>query len=101
MKEIDKLRKKIDKIDSEILDLFNKRSEVVIHIGKEKKSKNLFRPSRQSLILKNLLNNKKNKIKPQSILALWRNIFLSQIDLQGGIKILVLKYMSNIDIKII
>ena len=90
MKEIDKLRKKIDKIDLEILDLLNKRSKFVRNIGEEKKSKNLFRPERQAYILNKLLNNEKNKIKQEYILAFWRSIFFSQIEIQGGIKLLIL-----------
>lgn len=95
MKEIDKLREKIDKVDLEILHLLNKRSEIVKYIGKIKKAKNLFRPARQAFILENLLNNNINKMKPQFILAFWRSIFFSQINIQGGIRILILKNMEH------
>ncbi len=37
MNKINKLRTKIDKIDIEILKLLNKRSQIVLDIGKEKK----------------------------------------------------------------
>ena len=99
MKEIDKLRKKIDLIDFKILSLLNKRTEIVKKIGKEKKSINLFRPERQAYILKKLLNKSINNIKPHFILALWRSIFFSQTEMQGGIKLVMLKSMSDNDIK--
>ena len=35
MKELDKLRKKIDVIDTKILDLLNKRSNIARNIGKQ------------------------------------------------------------------
>ena len=79
MNEINRLRKKIDKIDLQILNLLNKRSKISENIGKEKRSKNLFRPERQANILKNLLKSD-NEINPSFILAFWSSIFLSQID---------------------
>ena len=36
MSQIDKLRKQIDKIDFQILDLLKKRSKIAENIGKEK-----------------------------------------------------------------
>ena len=95
MKQLDKLRKKIDLIDAKILDLFNKRSKIAIDIGKEKKSNNLFRPERQANILKALFKHKNNNISPEVILSYWRNIFLSQIDLQGGIELIILSKKSD------
>ena len=55
MGQINKLRKQIDKIDIQILDLLKKRSKIAASIGKEKKSNNLFRPERQASILKKIL----------------------------------------------
>lgn len=98
MNEINRLRKKIDKIDLQILNLLNKRSKISENIGKEKRSKNLFRPERQANILKNLLKSD-NEINPSFILAFWSSIFLSQIDIQGGIKLIMSKgiFKSNIN----
>ena len=69
MNEINRLRKKIDKIDLQILNLLNKRSKIAENIGKEKRSKNLFRPERQANILKNLLksDNEINNFKMQQL----------------------------------
>ena len=89
MSQIDKLRKQIDKIDFQILDLLKKRSKIAENIGKEKKSNNLFRPERQANILRNILKKNGNNLNPSYILSFWRSIFLSQIDVQGGIKLLL------------
>ena len=97
MNKINKLRTKIDKIDIEILKLLNKRSQIALDIGKEKKSKNLFRPDRQANILKNLFNLKFNKISPRIIFSYWRSIFFSQINIQGGISLLALKSLKKKD----
>ena len=99
MSHIDKLRKQIDKIDFQILDLLKKRSKISENIGKEKKSNNLFRPERQASILRNILKKNGNNLNPLHILSFWRSIFLSQIDLQGGIKLILSNNIANSYIK--
>ena len=101
MSQIDKLRKQIDKIDFQILDLLKKRSKIAANIGKEKKSKNLFRPERQASILRNILKKNGNNLNPLYILSFWRSIFLSQIDVQGGIKLILSNNIANSYIKTI
>ena len=101
MSHIDKLRKQIDKIDFQILDLLKKRSKIAENIGKEKKSNNLFRPERQASILRNILKKNGNNLNPSYILSLWRSIFLSQIDVQGGIKLILSNNIANSYIKTI
>ena len=101
MSQIDKLRKQIDKIDFQILDLLKKRSKIAENIGKEKKSSNLFRPERQANILRNILKKNGNNLNPLYILSFWRSIFLSQIDVQGGIKLLLSNNIANSYIKTI
>ena len=101
MSQIDKLRKQIDKIDFQILDLLKKRSKIAENIGKEKKSNNLFRPERQASILRKLLKKNGNNLNPSYILSFWRSIFLSQIDVQGGIKLLLSNNIANSYIKTI
>ena len=99
MSQINKLRKQIDKIDLQILELLKKRSKIAINIGKEKKSNNLFRPERQASILKKILKKNKNNIRTSHILSFWRSIFLSQIDIQGGIKLVISNTVSKSSIK--
>ena len=89
MSQINKLRKQIDKIDMQLLKLLKKRSKLAVNIGKEKKSNDLFRPERQASILKKILKKNENNINPLHILSFWRSIFLSQIDMQGGIKLII------------
>ena len=101
MGQIDKLRKQIDKIDLQILDLLKKRSKIAKNIGKEKKSNNLFRPERQANILRNILKKNNNNLNPLYILSFWRSIFLSQIDVQGGIKLIISNNIANSYIKTI
>ena len=101
MSQIDKLRKQIDKIDFQILDLLKKRSKIAEKIGKEKKSNDLFRPERQASILRNILKKNGNSLNPSYILSFWRSIFLSQIDVQGGIKLILSNNIANSFLKTI
>ena len=101
MGQIDKLRKQIDKIDLQILDLLKKRSKIAKNIGKEKKSNNLFRPERQASVLRNILKKNGKNLNPLHILSFWRSIFLSQIDVQGGIKLIISNNIANSYIKTI
>jgi chorismate mutase/prephenate dehydratase len=70
MKNLDKLRKKIDLIDDNLLKLLQNRSKLAVEIGnlKSKNSinSNLFRPERQIKILNRLLL-KKNKFLVRKI----------------------------------
>ena len=101
MSQIDKLRKQIDKIDFQILDLLKKRSKIAENIGKEKKSNNLFRPERQASILRNILKKNSKNLNPSYILSFWRSIFFSQIEVQGGIKLILSNSIANSYIKTI
>ena len=95
MSEIDRLRKEIDKIDLELLKAINKRSKIAIKIGQVKKSTNLFRPNRQADILKKVFVANANKLSPKLIFSFWRNLFFSQINLQGGIHVITLKALKS------
>ena len=94
MVDIDKLRKKIDSIDNDILNLLNKRSVIATKIGKIKKkngkSTNYYRPERQINILRRLIKTKKNTLEIPFIINLWKIIFFFQTKLQGKIKYQVL-----------
>ena len=96
MNKIKQFRKKIDIIDSDILKLLNKRTELAYKIGIEKKSSNIFRPERQAYILRNLFHLRNNKITPDIIFSYWRAIFLAQTKLQGNIKIITSKSISKL-----
>ena len=95
MKNINKLRNKIDLIDNQILTLLKNRSKLAIKIGevkKHSKTKNdLYRPERQAEILRRLFSKKSNLLKEVDILNLWRQIFTHQISLQGKINYIIPK----------
>ena len=105
MKNLDKLRKKIDLIDDEILELLKNRSKIALDIGnlknKNSKNSNLFRPERQIKILSRLFSNKNSLFSEQDILNLWKEIFFHQTNLQGGIEFIISETLNKSEKKII
>lgn len=99
MKNIEKLRNQIDKIDNQILNLLKNRSKLSLEIGILKKGKpgseNLFRPERQVKILSRLFLKKNNLIKEDDIFTFWRDIFFHQTRLQGKLTFLTSKFITK------
>ena len=105
MKNLDKLRKKIDIIDDNLLKLLQSRSKLAAEIGylkaKNSNNSNLFRPERQIKILNRLILKKNKFFSEKDILKFWREIFLHQTNLQGGIDFFITKILSEVEKKII
>jgi len=105
MKNINKLRKKIDLIDNKILSLLKSRSKLAIEIGGLKKinseEMNLFRPERQAEILKRLFSKRNDLLKELDIFKFWRQVFLHQTSLQGKLEFLIPQTLRNTEKEII
>ncbi|AFZ83734.1 bifunctional chorismate mutase/prephenate dehydratase [Candidatus Kinetoplastibacterium blastocrithidii TCC012E] len=72
------LRDKIDELDEQILDLLNKRSNVVVEIGKIKHCAHIespvLRPERESQVIDKLKKNNKGPFPNKSIEPVWVEI---------------------------
>ena len=82
IKELEKLRKKLDKIDLELLDVIKKRSLLVKQVLSLKKFKNqIVYQKRIDLILKKirLLSIRKTR-DPKITNRIWKNMIWSYID---------------------
>jgi chorismate mutase/prephenate dehydratase len=78
--KLDKVRKKIDEVDNQLLTLFNKRMELVKNVGEIKNvaKSAIYRPEREQEILERLyeLNNQQNGLLSKAaITALFLEIF--------------------------
>lgn len=76
------LRKDIDAIDTEILDLLAKRLNIVHQVGhlKAKQTKQSFiRPAREATMIKNLVTYAKPHYHPEIIARIWRNIITASL----------------------
>ena len=86
MKKIEDLRKEINKIDDKIIDLLNKRGDIVIQIGKIKKSLNLdiVQQTREQEII-DRIKSKSSIFQQASIEAIWKEIISASRVIQGSI----------------
>lgn len=74
MKKVIELRKKIDAIDQEILDLIGQRLSIVAQIGKEKKDGGIgiVDKKREEMILEGLIKAGEEKgVSPEAIEKIW------------------------------
>jgi chorismate mutase/prephenate dehydratase len=89
MKELDRLRKKIDKIDEEILDALNRRSRVVLDVAKLKRGRNakFYVPTREQEILRRLRKLNKGPFPNEALKPLFREIMSASLSLEEPMKV--------------
>ncbi|MGA2193535.1 MAG: prephenate dehydratase [Nitrospirota bacterium] len=89
MSKIEELRKVIDEIDDQILDLLNRRSNLVIEIGRIKKEQKaeLHVPNREKEIVDRLSAKNKGPFPNESLIAVLREVFSASLSLEQPIKI--------------
>lgn len=85
MDDIKSLRKNIDKIDKEIVELFEKRMELVVRIAEYKKDNGMevLDSSREEEIINKNLSRLKNKEFNKSLEDFFKAIFSISRDLQN------------------
>jgi chorismate mutase/prephenate dehydratase len=89
MKELDRLRKKIDSIDEEILDALNRRARVVLdiaHVKRDGKAK-FYSPQREREILDRLTRLNKGPFPNEALQSLWREILSASLSLEEPLKV--------------
>ena len=81
-KNILKIRKKLDKLDNNLLEIIKKRSKLVDIVIKNKKfKKDIVDKKRISIILRNISKKSKNKkIDPKITHKIWKSMISAFID---------------------
>tara|TARA_B100001057_G_scaffold493684_1_gene588685 strand:- start:674 stop:958 length:285 start_codon:yes stop_codon:yes gene_type:complete len=81
-KNIVKIRKKLDNLDNQLLQIIKKRSYLVDQVIKNKKfKKDIIDKKRISIILKNISKKSKSKkIDPKITLKIWKTMIKAFID---------------------
>ena len=81
-KNIYKIRKKLDKLDDQLLKIIKKRTNLVNIVIKNKRyKKDIVDKKRINVILKNIKKkSKKNKIDPKITLKIWKSMIKAFID---------------------
>ena len=88
-KDIENLRKEIDDIDDQIVDLLNKRGNAVIKIGSIKKTLNInvSQPLREKEVLDRIIK-KRTVFKKSSIEAIWKELIGASKAIQDTISMI-------------
>ncbi|MBN1871257.1 MAG: prephenate dehydratase [Candidatus Omnitrophica bacterium] len=90
MKNLKRLRKKIDRIDGDILNLLNERARITLEIGKLKSrhSAPTFSPVREAQVYKRLLRlNKRGPMQNRTVKAIYREIMSGSLSLQTALRV--------------
>lgn len=89
MSELDKLREKIDEIDQKIVDLLNKRTEVVLEVGKTKLDKHLkiHSPERERAILRRIRERNPGPFPNDTLKLIFEEIISASLALQQPLKV--------------
>ena len=84
-KELKELRDQINDLDNKIVDLIDRRSNIVTSIGKLKdKTKGVIDESREQEVLNRLIHLSKGKYSKDTIIRIWRELFEASSKLQLG-----------------
>lgn len=89
MEKIQELRKKIDELDNQLIDLLNERARIVIEIGNIKKTEKLdfHSPSREREILERLFSRNTGPFPQDALRAVYREILSSSLSLERPLKV--------------
>ena len=71
------IRKEIDSLDEEVLNLLNKRSSLAIEAGKEKQDEDIYKPDREASIFKRLKEINKGPLNDEHVRNIYREIISS------------------------
>ena len=73
---IDEIRQEIDRLDSELLDIFNRRASLALKIGEIKKERLLpvYDPSREKQIFERMKHNNQGPLDNQAIVRLFERV---------------------------
>ena len=75
--ELKRIREKIDELDTELLNLINQRASLAIEAGETKKEEVIYKPERESDILRKLKKTNAGPLNEQQILNIFKEIISS------------------------
>ncbi len=86
---LDDIRKKIDHLDQQLLDLLSERADLVHEVGEIKKKEGLqiYAPDREHALLKRLAEMNKGRLPERSIVAIYREIMSAALALEDNLTV--------------
>ena len=85
---LDDIRRQIDTIDKELLDLLNRRADLVHEVGVVKKRDGLqiYAPEREEALLRRLISMNQGRLSESSIRAIYREIMSAALALEDDLE---------------
>ncbi len=86
---LDDLRKEIDRLDKDIVELLNRRAEIVIEVGKlkSKDGSPIYAPDREQEVLSRIRKASRGKIPDKALVAIWRELMSASFSLEKPLRI--------------
>lgn len=86
---LEKLRKRIDQIDGQLVELLNERARIVVEIGKlkSKADKPIYAPDREKDVFKKIAKANKGPLPDKCLMAVWRELMSGSFVLERPLRI--------------
>jgi len=86
---LDELRKRIDEIDNQLVELLNERARVVVEIGKlkNKTGGQIYAPDREKKIFEKITKANKGPLPDKCLIAVWRELMSGSFVLERSLRI--------------
>ncbi len=87
---LEELRQQIDQIDKELVELINKRAQVVVEVGKYKKSTGaapIYAPDREKAVFEKICSLNKGPLPNRTFKAIWRELMSGSFFLERPLRI--------------
>jgi chorismate mutase / prephenate dehydratase len=86
---LEQIRKRIDEIDTKLLDLLNQRADLVYEVGVVKKQEGLaiYAPDREEALLQGLEKKNKGRLPASAVRAIYREIMSAALALERGLMV--------------
>lgn len=86
---LDELRKQIDSIDEQLVELVNQRAQVAVEIGKLKQGRNdpVYVPHREKEVLDKIAALNKGPLPDKTLFAIWRELMSGSLYLEQPLRI--------------
>ncbi|MFL2698226.1 MAG: prephenate dehydratase [Gammaproteobacteria bacterium] len=86
-KELEKIRDQIDLIDSAILELVNKRSQLAKETASLKPPSDIYKPERESTLIRDIVSQNKGPLNDKHLISIFREIISSCRQIEQELKV--------------
>jgi len=86
---LEELRKRIDELDQQLVQLLNERARVVVEIGKlkSKTDKPVYAPDREKEVFAKLIEANKGPLPDRCLIAIWRELMSGSFVLERPLRV--------------